>query len=62
MVEYFEANPQIIVNGFIRAGIAAALHQASGMESVTETDPKSESDFCVGEEEENNNVVEIGDD
>ena len=61
MAEYFEADPQIIVNGFIRAGIAAALDQASGMKGTTETDPESESDFYVSEEEENNDVMEIGD-
>ena len=63
MAEYFEENPQIIVNGFIRAGIADALDRASGVEGEPEIDPESESDFCVSEEEEqNDDVVEIGDD
>lgn len=63
MAEYFEENPQIIVNGFIRAGIAAALDRASGVEGEPEIDPESESDFCASEEEEqNDNVVELGDD
>ena len=62
MAEYFEENPQIIVNGFIRAGIADALDRASGVEGEPEIDPESESDFCVSEEEQNDDVVEIGDD
>ena len=62
MAEYFEENPQTIVNRFIRAGITDALDRASGVEGEPEINPESESDFCVSEEEEqNNDVVEVGD-
>ena len=53
--------PQIIISGFIRAGIADALDQASGVEGEPEIDPESESDFCVSDKEQND-MVEIGDD
>ena len=46
MAEHFEDNPQIIVNGFIRAGIVGALDQVSSeQENEEEINPESEIDF-----------------
>lgn len=40
-----------------------ALDRASGVEGEPEIDPESENDFCVSEEEEqNDDMVEIGGD
>ncbi len=63
MAEYFMDNPQIIVNGFVRAGIAGALDgldEQEGKESdeyETDTDEEyeTESDY------EESNVIEITD-
>ena len=52
MSEYFADNPQIIANGFIRAGIASALdHASSELEDLQDEDG-TESDFGVSDEEE----------
>ena len=55
MSEYFAANPQIIVNGFVKAAITGALdrenasedqEEEDSMESETESDfDETESDF-----------------
>ena len=48
-------NPQIIVNGFVQAGIAGALDLASSeLKSQEDTDHDTESDFGGSEEEEQN--------
>ena len=67
--EYFADNPQIIVNGFIRAGIASALdHTSSELEDqqdegYTSAAIHTESDFGLSDEEEQSDfdviVVEI---
>ena len=65
MAEYFQGNPQIIVNGFLRAGIAGALDRASSdLESEEDTISDTENDFGVSEEEDHTDydVVEISDD
>ena len=47
MAEYFSDNPQLVVNGFLRAGIASALdHDCSEQEGQDETDSGTESDWC----------------
>ena len=52
MVEYFSENPQLIVNGFVQAGITSALdHKCSEQEGHGETDSGTESDFGVSEDE-----------
>ncbi len=62
MAQYFEDNPQIIVNGFCRSGITDALNKAAldkeYAETAGETDTESESDFNVGDDDS----VEIGSD
>ena len=45
MSEYFAANPQIIVNGFVKAGIAGALDGKKASEDEEEEDSDTESDF-----------------
>ena len=57
MAEYFAKNPQIIVNGFVRAEIAGALdgHQDEQEEQESEEEYKTESDF------EDRDVIEITD-
>ena len=63
MAEYFEENPQIIVNGFIRAGIAGALDQdPTELASDDNNCTTEESDFGLSEEEEQGDGVEIRDD
>ena len=63
MAEHFQENPQIIVNGFLRAGIAAGLDRASrDLEGEEDTSSETESDFGVSEEEGHTDVVEISDD
>ena len=66
MAEYFADNPQIIVNGFIRAGIASALDHVSNEPEDMQYENDTESDFGVSDEEEQSDyydtVVEIEDD
>ena len=51
--DYFADNPQIIVNGFIRAGIASALdHSLNELEGQQDRDKDTESDFRMSDEEE----------
>ena len=48
MSEYFAANPQIIVNGFVKAGITGALDRVNASEDQEEEDnmeSETESDF-----------------
>ena len=52
MAEYFADNPQIIVNGFIRAGIASALDNTSSDLEDMQDEEDTESDFGVSDEEE----------
>ena len=49
MAKYFAENPKIIVNGFVKAGITAALDglDEERPESEAGTDSDSESDFDV---------------
>ena len=50
MFEYFAANPQIIVNGFVKAGITGALDREYASEDQEEEDnmeSETESDFEV---------------
>ena len=63
MAEYFADNPQIIVNGFIRAGIASALDNTSSDLEDMQDEEDTESDFGVSDEEEQNDfqVVEVED-
>ena len=53
MAEYFSDNPQLVVNGFLRAGIASALDHdcLSEQESQGEADSGTESDFGLSESE-----------
>lgn len=64
--KYFEENPQITINGFIRTAIAGALEktQVSWKMMRTMTIKREESNFGLNEYEEHNNddVVEIRDD
>ena len=48
MFEYFEQNPQIIVNGFIRAGISSALDGKDVESDVEDTEESSNSDELEG--------------
>lgn len=68
MAEYFESNPQIIVNGFIRSGITRALdgdmdseaeesEQESGTESEQETE---ESELETEPDTEMESEIELG--
>ena len=60
MAEYFQENPQIIVNGFLRAGIAGALdHASSDEESQEDTISDTESDFGVSEEEDHSDNYDV---
>lgn len=54
MAEYISDNPQMIVNGFVRAGISAALDGVSETDNsnTTTLDSDSESDYYSSEEEE----------
>ena len=46
MAEYFSDNPQLVVNGFLRAGIASALdHDCSEQEGQDEADSGTESEW-----------------
>ena len=46
MAEYFAYNPHIIVNGFVKAGITAALDgQENELEEVREMEEETEDDF-----------------
>ena len=49
MAEYFTDNPQIIVNGFVKAGIAAALDDQEDQQEVEmqEMEDNSEDGFEV---------------
>ena len=51
MAEYFVDNSQIIVNGFVKAGIAAALNVQTGLdnqsEELREMEGNSEDDFEI---------------
>ena len=61
MADYFTENPQIIVNGFVRAGITAALdgkdpeddkerdydYDTESDFDATESDLESDSDYCT---------------
>jgi len=49
MAEYFAENPQIIVNGFIRAGIAGALDGQRDEQEERDSEYETESDFDVVE-------------
>ncbi len=53
MADYFAENPQIIVNGFVRAGITGALDGIRDeQEEQSDTDCETESDFDVIEAED----------
>ena len=54
MAEYFADNPQIIVNGFTRAGIMSALDNTTSELEDMEDEEDTESDFGVSDEEEQN--------
>ena len=45
MSEYFAANPQIIVSGFVKAGIAGALDRKEASDVQQEENTETESDF-----------------
>ena len=65
MAEYFADNPQIVINGFIRAGITSALdHTSSELEDLQD-EGYTESDFGMSDEEEQSDfdvtVVQIKD-
>ena len=66
MAKYIEENPQITVNGFLQAGIAAGAldHTSNDLQSQEDTTSDLESDFIMSEEEGHNdyNVVKIQDD
>ena len=52
MADYFSENPQLIVNGFVWAGISSALDRdCSELEGEGEADSGTENDFGVSEEE-----------
>ena len=52
MSEYFAANPQIIVNGFVKAGITGALDREKASEDQEEEDNKeSETESAFDETE-----------
>ena len=44
MAEYLAENPQIIVNGFIKAGIATALDGHGNMQEEEQNDEEHETD------------------
>ena len=45
MAEYFADNPQLIVNGFVQAGIIHALNDNSELES--QRDPDSDTELST---------------
>ena len=45
MSEYLAENPQIIVNGFVKAGITAALDRKQTEDTEDDVDYNTESDF-----------------
>ena len=48
MSEYFSSNPDIIVHGFVKAGIAAALDGSTDeQDNADSVDLSSESDFDI---------------
>ena len=49
MADYFAENSQIIVNGFIRAGIAGALDSQRDEQEERDSEYETESDFDVVE-------------
>ena len=57
MAEYFADNPQIIVNGFVKAGIAAALDGQEDQQEVKvhEMEDDSEDDFEVTSSDDEDN-------
>ena len=59
MAEYFAENPQIIVNGFIKAGITGALDGHKDGQELDENDSVNENDR---EEYKSINDDEHGDD
>ena len=52
MAEYFSENPQLIVNGFVKAGIAGALDHRDSSEQEDQGEAETESDFGVSEDEQ----------
>ena len=52
MAKYFEENPQLIVNGFIRAGITGALDGADGSTSESDPEESEKSEDSDGESDE----------
>ena len=63
IADYFADNPQIIVNGLIRAGIASTLDCVSSEPEDLQDEDDTENDFGVSDEEEQGDfdvkVVEI---
>ena len=57
MADYFADNPQIVVNGFIRAD-SALDHVSSDREDMLDEDD-TENDFGVSDEEQSNSVATV---
>ena len=56
MSEYFAVNPQIIVNGFMRAGITAALDGHKDQEEPYQLQDDSENEFDVVSNDDDDNA------
>ena len=56
MLEYFAANPQIIVNGFVKAGIAGALDRKEVSDEQQEENNETESDLDEMESDLDNDL------
>lgn len=61
VAQHFSENPQIIVNGFIKAGIAGALDdledRASGEEGLSESD--NENDGAYDSDEDDDDIIDL---
>ena len=59
MAEYFGENPQIVVNGFVKAGIAGALD--GQIDSRPEGDVRGESEECDSDPDGDSSVIDLTD-
>lgn len=53
VADYFAQNPQIVVNGFIRAGITSAYDDAVAIEQKVECGSDTEGDFSASDDDDN---------
>ena len=58
MAEYFSENPHLIVNGFVKAGIAGALDHRDSSDQEDQGEAETESDFGISEDEHGDTEVQ----